>query len=123
MGYPQHAAAAYAAIDPCLTTPGRAEAMVFAKITRRMRAVFADESATVSARVSILHDNRRLWHAVALSCASDANAMAPELRASLIGLAGFVDRHTSAVLRKEGEPEVLCEINQRIAAGLSVGAT
>ena len=122
MGYSQNAAAAYAAIDPCLTTPGRAEALVFAKITRRMRAVFADADGPFSEKVSALHDNRRLWQVVASCCMSDANMMAPELRASLIGLAAFVDRHTSAVLRKKAEPEVLCEINQRIAAGLSAGA-
>ena len=123
MGYPQHAATAYAAIDPCLTTPGRAEAMVFAKITRRMRAVFDDKAASFAERVSVLHDNRRLWHAVAMSCASDANAMTPELRAGLISLAGFVDRQTDAVLRKKAEADTLIEINHRVAAGLSAGAS
>ena len=87
-----------------------------------MRAVFADADGPFSEKVSALHDNRRLWQVVASCCMSDANMMAPELRASLIGLAAFVDRHTSAVLRKKAEPEVLCEINQRIAAGLSAGA-
>ncbi len=122
MGYSQSAAAAYAAIDPALMSPGRAEARVFNKITSRMESVFADKGASASAVATVLHDNRRLWHAAAAVCASEDNAMPRELRAGLIGLAAFVDRHTSAVLRRTAEPGVLCEINRRVAAGLSAGA-
>ncbi|MGB3688050.1 MAG: flagellar biosynthesis regulator FlaF [Jannaschia helgolandensis] len=122
MGYPQYAATAYAALDASITSPGRAEALVFAKVTRRMEQVFADEAATATARVSALHDNRRLWQAAAIACADDTNMMPAELRASLISLAGFVDRHTSEVLNGSARPSVLCEINRRIASGLSSGA-
>lgn len=121
MGYSSTAATAYAALDPSLTTPGRAEALVFAKVTRRMEAAFADCESHVSDRVAALHDNRRLWQAAAIACASDDNALAPALRASLVSLAGFVDRHTSEVLGGAAEPSVLVEINRRVAAGLSAG--
>lgn len=120
MGYPSTAATAYAALDPSLTTPGRAEAMVFASVTRRMEAAFADSDRHAD-RVAALHDNRRLWQAAAIACASDDNALAPALRASLVSLAGFVDRHTSEVMGGAAEPGILVEINRRVAAGLSVG--
>lgn len=120
MGYPQ-AAAAYGAIDPSLISPGRAESFVFAKVTRRMEEVFSDDAASSASRVAALHDNRRLWQAAAVACADDANTMTPQLRAGLIGLAGFVDRHTSAVMNGSAKPDPLFEINRRIAAGLSAG--
>ena len=119
MGYPLHAADAYAAIDPSLTSPARAEAMVFGKVTRRLEAAFADSAVSAATRTAALHDNRRLWHAAAHACASDENAMPDALRASLIGMAGFVDRHTSKVLAGSAEPDPLFEINRRVAAGLS----
>lgn len=118
MGYAQ-AASAYAAIDPSLTSPGRAEAQVFSTITRRLRAVFSDVSAGPATRAQVLHDNRRLWQAAAMQCADDANEMSNDLRASIIGLAGFVDRQTSSVLRDGGNADILIEINTRLAAGLS----
>jgi len=122
MGYPLTAANAYATLDPSLTSPTRAEALVFAKVTRRLEAVFADEGASATARISALHDNRRLWHAAAMACASDDNQMTPQLRASIISLAGFVDRQTSEILGGSGKPQVLFEVNRRVAAGLSNGA-
>lgn len=123
MGYPQQAVDAYAALDASMTSPGRAEAQVFAKVTRRLEQVFGDPESSAIARTTALHDNRRLWHAAAIACADDANAMPDGLRASLISLAGFVDRTTSGVLGGSTPPNVLFEINRRIAAGLSAGAS
>ncbi|SFJ42808.1 flagellar biosynthesis regulator FlaF [Jannaschia pohangensis] len=123
MGYSQMAANAYASLDPSLTSATRAEALVFAKVTRRLEAAYADDQASATVRVSALHDNRRLWQAAAMACASDDNEMTPQLRASIISLAGFVDRQTSEVLGGSGKPQVLFEINRRIAAGLSNGAS
>ncbi len=122
MGHAQTAASAYASLDPSLTTPGRGEAMVFAKVTRRLEAVFADETSSYETRVAALHDNRRLWMAAASAVADDSNELSDTLRAGLISLAGFVDRHTSAVLGGSSDPKILFEINRRVAGGLSAGA-
>jgi flagellar protein FlaF len=122
MGHAQ-AAIAYAALSPALTSPGRAEARVFATVTRRLQAIFSDENASATARAEALHANRRLWLAAATESAGDDNEMPGPLRASIIGLAGFVDRHTSQVLRGAGSPDILIEINTRVAAGLSAGAS
>ncbi len=121
MGYAHNAATAYASLDHSLTSPGRAEAMVFTKVTRRIEAAYADAACHPSERAGALHDNRRLWLAAATACASDDNTLPPALRASLVSLAGFVDRHTSEVLGGSAEPGVLVEINRRVAAGLSAG--
>jgi flagellar protein FlaF len=116
----RHAAAeAYGALDARIVDPGRAEALVFARVTRAMESVLANPSASFSARVAALHDNRRLWLAAAAAMADDGNALPEALRAQILSLAGFVDRHTSAVLKGTGDPAILSEINRRVAGGLS----
>ncbi|UWQ18422.1 flagellar biosynthesis regulator FlaF [Jannaschia sp. M317] len=116
------AAAAYGALDAQIVDPTRAEAMVFAKVTRRLEAIFADPASSHAARVGVLHDNRRLWLAAAAAVADDGNELTPQLRASLLGLSGFVERHTRAVLKGEAKADVLSEINRRVVGGLSHGA-
>ncbi|MEM8849626.1 MAG: flagellar biosynthesis regulator FlaF [Pseudomonadota bacterium] len=118
MGYAQ-AANAYATLDPALTSPGRAEARVFATITRRLHAVFSDATSSAAIQAQVLHDNRRLWQAAAMQCADDDNEMPADLRAAIISLAGFVDRQTSVILRGGGSAQSLIEINTRMATGLS----
>ncbi|MFO6464924.1 flagellar biosynthesis regulator FlaF [Jannaschia sp. KMU-145] len=123
MGYPQTANMAYATLATELTDPGRAEALVFARVTRHLRSAFdADPITAGPARARALHDNRRLWRAAASACADDTNALPEDLRAALLGLAGFVDRTTTALLRGEGSVSPLIEINQRMANGLTAGA-
>jgi flagellar protein FlaF len=121
MGYSQ-AASAYAALDPALISPGRAEARVFTEAARRLRQAFTDPASFGPAQINALHDNRRLWTTAAIETASDANELPDALRASIISLAAFVDRHTSAVLREEAAPDALIDLNTRIATGLSAGA-
>lgn len=118
MGYVT-AAQAYGALDPALSTPTTAEARVFDRVTRRLSAAFADDTGGPAARASALHDNRRLWLAAVGDLAGSGNALPDALRAQLIGLAGFVDRQTSAVLDGRGDVAVLIEINSRISAGLA----
>ncbi|GIT91616.1 flagellar biosynthesis regulatory protein FlaF [Jannaschia pagri] len=119
-----HSAAveAYGSIDARIVAPARAEALVFAGVTRRLEAVYADEQSSDAARVAVLHDNRRLWLAAAAAVADDGNAMPDGLRTSLLGLAAFVDRHTRYVMRGEEDPKILFEINRRVVGGLSHGA-
>jgi flagellar protein FlaF len=116
------AAEAYGALDARIVGPMRAEALVFAKVTRRLEAVMADPGASFAARAAVLHDNRRLWLAAAAAIADDQNALPTALRAQILSLAGFVERHTRAVLRGKGEWTILSEINRRVAGGLSQGA-
>lgn len=116
------AAQAYGALDARIVGPMRAEALVFAKVTRRLEAVMSDPDASFAARAAALHDNRRLWLAAAAAAADDQNALPTALRAQVLSLAGFVARHTSAVLRGDADSAILSEINRRIAGGLSQGA-
>lgn len=116
------AAEAYGALDARIVDPTRAEALVFARVTRRMEAMATDRSTSFAARVAVLHDNRRLWLAAAAAVADGANDLSDETRAALLSLASFVERQTSRLLRGEGDIAILCEINRRVAGGLSHGA-
>ncbi|MDB2407741.1 flagellar biosynthesis regulator FlaF [Jannaschia sp.] len=119
-----HAAAAeaYGALDAQIVDPTRAEALVFAKVTRRLEAIAADPATPFTARVAALHDNRRLWLAAAAALADGSNALPEALRARLLSLAVFVEKQTSALLRGKGDLAILCEINRRVVGGLSHGA-
>ena len=110
---------AYATPEPALMDPKAAEARVFTQTTRRLVAMHADPDAPIAARVEALHDNRRLWRAVAVAVVSDDNAMPEALRAGLAGLAGFVDRETAKLLRGEGDVRLLIDVNRRVIAGLT----
>ena len=110
---------AYATLEPALLDPKAAEARVFTQTTRRMVAIHADPEAPIAARVEVLHDNRKLWRAVAVAVMSDDNEMPDALRASLAGLAGFVDRETTKLLRGEGDIRLLIDVNRRVIAGLT----
>ncbi|WP_371156208.1 flagellar biosynthesis regulator FlaF [Jannaschia sp. 2305UL9-9] len=116
------AAAGYGALDAQLLDPTRAEALVFAGVTRRLEAAFSDPKSSFASRASVLHDNRRLWLAAAAALADDGNGMPAPLRASLLSLAAFVDRQTRALLKGKGDPRILFEINRRVVGGLSHGA-
>ena len=125
MYHAQPQGGAYAALEPALLDPKAAEARVVTQITRRMIAAWKDDGTPFPARAAILHDNRRLWTAVAAAVVSDQNALPDALRASLAGLAGFVDRETTKLLRGDGhggDVRLLIEINRRIIAGLTEAA-
>jgi flagellar protein FlaF len=52
-------------------------------------------------------------------CANPANGLPAPLRASIISLAIWVGRHTSAVIRRREEIEPLIEVNRLIMQGLA----
>lgn len=116
------ASAAYGSLAPSVASPKRAEALVFVDVTRRLETIYSDPTSSAASKVGVLHDNRRLWLAAATALADRDNDLPESLRGSLLNLAAFVDRHTSAILRGNGSVQALCEINRRVIAGLSAGA-
>jgi flagellar protein FlaF len=107
---------AYAAAAP-VRTPRQAEHQVVAQVTARLAAALAaDDCARLAAAV---HDNSRLWSALAADLASPGNALPAELRARLLGLAGFALRQGHRVLRGEGGGEALVDLNTAVLRGLA----
>jgi len=73
----------------------------------------------VGRRAEALATNRRLWSLLASDCAAEGNQLPQALRAQIISLSIFVDRHSSAVMRQGAPLEILIEINRSIMQGLS----
>lgn len=66
-----------------------------------------------------LHRNRRAWGTFSAVCAAPDNQLPDDLRARIISLALWVDRHTSEVVRGKESIDDLININRVIIDGLS----
>jgi len=114
----QLARAAYAAPDAPTRTPRGLEYDLFARITHRIRAASAQGRAGFPALAAALHDNRRLWTALAADVAAPDNGLPPALRAQIFYLYEFTDQHSRKVLAGKADPAVLVEINSAVMRGL-----
>lgn len=90
----------------------------FAKITHRLKAASAQGKFGFADLVGALHDNRKLWTMLAMDVANKANPLPKELRARVVFLAEFTQRHSSLVLAKKATVEPLIDINTAIMRGL-----
>ncbi|MDB5421160.1 MAG: flagellar FlaF family protein [Brevundimonas sp.] len=100
-------------------SPREAEYRLFGQVTRALMAASTVPDDDFLTRMDALDWNRRLWTALASDCSSSDNKMAAPVRAQIISLSLWVNRHTSAVMRREEEFEPLIEINRIIMQGLS----
>jgi len=100
-------------------TPRQTEYRAFAVATRGLIDASGLPDTEVGRRAEALATNRRLWSLLASDCAAEGNALPQQLRAQIISLSRFVDRHSSAVMRQGASFDVLIEINRSIMQGLS----
>jgi flagellar protein FlaF len=100
--------------------PRAGEYRTFAMVTRDLiQARDNGPVADFGAYMNALFRNRELWELLAVDCAGEGNGLAAPVRAQIISLALFVDRHTSAVCRENAEIDVLIDINRSIMDGLA----
>lgn len=97
-------------------TPRQTEYRLIAQVTRSLREA---EKGDYPARARAVNWNRRMWLALQADCASDANSLPDEVRAGIISLAIWVDKHSRKVLRHEGDIQPLVDVNRSIMDGLS----
>lgn len=100
-------------------SPRQTEYRAFAVATRGLIDAASLPDTEVGRRAEALAMNRRLWSLLASDCAAEGNSLPQPLRAQIISLAMFVDRHSSAVMRQGASLDVLVEINRSIMQGLS----
>jgi len=100
-----------------LGTPRDVEYRVFGQVTGRLTAALRP-GAPFSELAAALHENTRLWTALAADLARPDNALPESLRGSLLSLAIFTRSHTEKVLGREAAADVLVEINTAIMRGL-----
>lgn len=111
--------AAYQATQKKSLTPREVEAMAFTKAALMMEdAQKAPDDYDKYAQA--LRFNQLLWTIIQADVTDPANQLPPELKANVVSLSIFVDRHTGTALL-DGKPEllnVLININRNLAEGL-----
>ena len=110
---------AYQATAQKTEGPRQTEYRAFAIATRGLIDAAALPVTEIGKRGEALAKNRQLWTLLASDCASEGNVLSKPLRAQIISLSMFVDRHTSAVMRQGADIDILIEINRTIMQGLS----
>ena len=112
------AQATYANPQTAIHTQRGIEYQAFARATRRLKQAEGQSDQPVSELAAALHENQRLWIALAADVARDDNALPPELRAQLFYLNEFTQTHSRKVLGGGGDVNVLVDINTAIMRGL-----
>jgi len=99
-------------------SPRDIEYRLFGQVTRALMTAAETEALEIGARMDALDWNRRLWSVLAADCASEGNQLPAPLRANIISLSMWVNRHTSAIMRNEAEFGPLIDVNKMIMQGL-----
>jgi flagellar protein FlaF len=99
--------------------PRDLEYRLFAQVTRALMEAAALDKTEIGQRADALDWNRRLWSTLGADCGDPGNQLPAPLRASIISLSIWVNKHTSLVIRNREEIEPLIEVNRMIMQGLS----
>ncbi len=108
--------AAYQVAQSATETPRQTEYRLFAKVTK---ALIDAENGERQDLIRALTWNRRLWLTLEADCARDENQLPEAIRAGIISLALWVERHTRMVLKGVGQIEPLIAVNRSIMEGLA----
>ena len=101
--------------------PRKTEYRLFAQVTRALMNIEESGSLDADFREAI-EWNRRMWNALEIDLASDANSLPDALKAQLISVAMWVERHSAMALRGEGEVDPLITVNRSVMEGLGAGS-
>jgi flagellar protein FlaF len=109
-------------------SPRQIERRVFVSVTSSLETfqLKYDQSSDSAERLDILANglrerlwqNERVWMALKADLLESSNLLSKELRAGLISLALWVERHTANVLAGKAEVKPLLDINRSIVNGL-----
>jgi flagellar protein FlaF len=99
-------------------SPREIEYRLFGQVTRALIAASELDPDEIAARMDALDWNRRLWSTLATDCARPTNQLAAPLRANIISLSLWVNRHTSAIMRGDEGFGPLIDVNKLMMQGL-----
>lgn len=111
--------AAYQQAAKRVESPRETEWRAFQKVTSALQHALDSGALDVGAMIQAINDNRALWAVLADDCAQPDNQLPGPLRAQIISLALWVDRHSSAVRSNYKALADLIEINRAIMDGLA----
>jgi flagellar protein FlaF len=109
---------AYQAATARAENPREIEYRLFGQVTRALMEAEKLERNQIRERMDALDWNRRMWSVLASDCSVEGNGLPEMLRANIISLSIWVNRHTSQVMRNEEQIAPLIEINRIIMQGL-----
>jgi flagellar protein FlaF len=99
-----------------IATPRDVEFHAFAYVTGLM--VDARDGGVFARVAEAMHQNVRLWAALAADCGSPGNKLPPELRNNIIDLANFARVHMAAVIDGKDTIDALIDVNLAVMKGL-----
>jgi len=99
--------------------PRQTEYRLFGQVTRALMEAEKADKLDFKTRLEALDWNRRLWSVLGTDCSIDGNGLPEALRAQIISLSIWVNKHTSLVIRNQEEIGPLIEINRIIMQGLA----
>jgi len=98
-------------------TPRSAEHRLLGEITAGL--IHARDYGLVGpALIDVLHRDREVWQAFAADCGMPGNGLPTQLRASIVSIALWVDRHISLVMAGREDLEPLIDVNRLVMQGL-----
>jgi len=100
-------------------SPRDLEYRLFGQVTRALMHAQTVDKSDLAMRIDALDWNRRLWSTLATDCSDPKNLLNGPLRAQIISISLFVNRHSSAVMRGDDDFTTLIDINRSIMQGLS----
>ncbi|WP_341367506.1 flagellar biosynthesis regulator FlaF [Yoonia sp. BS5-3] len=115
----EQARQAYAPTQAAIRSDRSIEAQLISQITARMRQANASAPSNFPALITAVHENRRMWTALAADVADPDNGLPNALRAQIFYLAEFTEHHSRLVQQKKADITALIEINTAILRGLN----
>jgi flagellar biosynthesis activator protein FlaF len=110
---------AYQKVSARAENPREMEYRLFGQVTRALMAAAEVDVSDTATRIDALDWNRRLWSVLATDCADSTNSLPVALRAQIISLSIWVNKHSSAVMRREEDFTPLIEVNRIMMQGLA----
>ncbi|MEM1138460.1 MAG: flagellar biosynthesis regulator FlaF [Pseudomonadota bacterium] len=108
---------AYQATQKTVESPREAEYRIFGQVTSAL--VRAEENTDdLKARIDAVGDNRKLWSALAMDCATEGNGLPDVLRAQIISLSIWVGKYSTEVMTAKASMEPLIDVNRAVMEGL-----
>ncbi|MFN7400383.1 MAG: flagellar biosynthesis regulator FlaF [Sandaracinobacter sp.] len=98
-------------------TPRSTEHRLLGEITAGLMQA-RDQGLAGPALMDVLHRNREVWQAFAADCGLPGNGLPAQLRASIMSIALWVDRHISLVMAGREDLEPLIDVNRLVMQGL-----
>ncbi len=112
----------YAHMRRQTSSPRAIERSVLMRAANDLAAADPDTLEGYKALAEAVRRNTKIWSAMATDLACSGNGLPDDLRAQLLSLAVFAEKHGRKVLSRQADRQVLININRAVAKGLEAAA-